>query len=500
MPFPVPPSPKLLEELEVLVRAHHPLVFFETVEEDRVRTVLEYLADRVGLRLFVWNPSTGLNMVGPDGGRPVGTDKPDQALAFIEQSGLEALFFLPGFPPFEGPVQLGRVKEIYRKFFRHRGLLVFSSPTFELPAELEPLFTPMELPPASPEVYHRFVSSILQEIGKQVPIRVDLSSDDVGLLLSALHGLTFFDVEKLITRAVIEDGRLDRGDLPKVLDAKRRIVERSGLLEYFPHDHRMADVAGLTTLKGWLRKRRSSFAEPARAKAFGLTPPKGLLLLGVQGCGKSLCAKAVAAEWSLPLVRLDPGNLYQKYFGESERNLRRAIQLAETLAPCVLWIDEIEKGLGRGDNDGGTSQRVFGTFLAWLQEKKESVFVIATANDISNLPPELLRKGRFDEIFFVDLPGRETRARIFEVHLTRRGRDPKSFDLDALAEATDGFSGAEIEQAVVSALYTAFEESRDIDTESVLAEVRATHPLSETMREQLQQLRSWALDRAVPAE
>ncbi|MCB9603266.1 MAG: AAA family ATPase [Sandaracinus sp.] len=500
MPFPVPPSPELLQELEVLVRAHHPLIFFETVEEDRVRTVLEYLSDRTGLRLFVWNPTSGLNMLGPDGGRPVGTEKPDQALAFIEQANLEALFYLPGFPAFEGAAQVGRIKEIYRRYFRHRGQVVFASPAFELPLELEPLFTPVQLPPASPEVYHRFVSSILQEIGKQLPIRVDLSSDDVGHLLSALHGLTFFDVEKLITRAVIEDGRLDRGDLPKVLDAKRRIVERSGLLEYFPHEHRMADVAGLGTLKGWLRKRRTAFSEPARAKAFGLTPPKGLLLLGVQGCGKSLCAKAVAAEWSLPLVRLDPGNLYQKYFGESERNLRRAIQLAESLAPCVLWIDEIEKGLGRGDNDGGTSQRVFGTFLAWLQEKKESVFVIATANDISDLPPELLRKGRFDEIFFVDLPSEATRAHIFEVHLRRRGRDPKNFDLAALAEATEDFSGAEIEQAVVSALYSAFEAGGDIDTEAVLVEVRATHPLSETMREQLQKIRSWAHDRAVPAE
>ncbi|MBX3249661.1 MAG: AAA family ATPase [Myxococcales bacterium] len=500
MPIPVPPSPELIAELEVLVRAHHPLIFFETVEEDRVRTVLEYLADRVGLRLFVWNPSTGLAMQGPDGGRPVGTEKPDQCLAFIEQSALEAIFYLPGFPPFEGAAQHARVKEIYRRYFRHRGQVVFSAPSFDLAPELEPLFTPVTLPPATPEIYHRFVSAILQDIGKQLPIRIDLSSDDVTQLLGALHGLTFFDVEKLITRAVVEDGRLDRSDLPKVLDAKRRIVERSGLLEYFPHEHQLSDVAGLGSLKAWLRKRRASFAEPARAKAFGLTPPKGLLLLGVQGCGKSLCAKAVAAEWSLPLVRLDPGNLYQKYFGESERNLRRAIQLAESLAPCVLWIDEIEKGLGRGENDGGTSQRVFGTFLAWLQEKKESVFVIATANDISNLPPELLRKGRFDEIFFVDLPGQQTRARIFEVHLRRRGRDPKRFDVEALAAATDGFSGAEIEQAVVSALYTAFEESRDIDDESILAEVHATHPLSETMREQLQALRSWAHDRAVPAE
>ena len=220
----------------------------------------------------------------------------------------------------------------------------------------------------------------------------------------------------------------------------------------------------------------------------------------MQGCGKSATAKAIAAEWRLPLVRLDPGSLFQKYFGESERNLRKAIATAEAMAPVVLWIDEVEKALGQGGNDGGTSTRVFGTFLAWLQEKQESVFVVATANDISNLPPELLRKGRFDEIFFVDLPSPSTREAIFEVHLAKRKRDPSHFDLPALARAADGFSGAEIEQAIVSSLYSAFAEDRDIDTASVVRELELTRPLSVTMSEKIQQLRAWATDRAVSAE
>ncbi|MEM9074688.1 MAG: AAA family ATPase, partial [Myxococcota bacterium] len=472
----IPPPTELLRELEVLVHAQHPLLLVETVEEDRVRTLLSYLADRVGLPLFVWDPAIGLEMQGPEGGRPAGTDKPAACLAFIEQADLEAIFFLPDFPELEGSMLTSRIKNIYRRYFRHRGMMVVTSPGLDLPPGLEPLFTPFDLPPPTPEVYHRFVSDLLSEISTRRPIQVDLSSGDVGELLRALHGLTFFEVEKIITRAVIEDGRLDRSDLDTVLEAKRRIIERSGLLEYFPHSERMNDIAGLTHLKSWLRKRYGSFADPERAKKFGLSAPRGLLLLGVQGCGKSLTSKAIAAEWRLPLIRLDPGNLYQKFFGESERNLRRAIRIAESMAPCVLWIDEIEKAFGRGDNDGGTSNRIFGTFLSWLQEKKESVFVIATANDISTLPPELLRKGRFDEIFFVDLPSRETREQIFKVHLTRRHRDASTFDLEALANATDGFSGAEIEQVVVSALYSAFAADTDIDDEALLHEATQTRP------------------------
>jgi len=293
---------------------------------------------------------------------------------------------------------------------------------------------------------------------------------------------------------------LNRDDLAEVLVEKRRIIQNSGVLEYFPCDRSMSDIAGLTHLKTWLKKRKAAFADPQKAIDFGLTPPKGLLLLGVQGCGKSLCAKAVAQEWRLPLIRLDPSNLYQKYYGESEKNFARAVRTAEEMAPIVLWVDEIEKAFGQDEKDSGTSGRVFATFLSWLQEKDESVFVIATANDISKLPPELLRKGRFDEIFFVDLPRREVRSEVFAIHLRSRGREVGDFDLEALADAADGFSGAEIEQAVVSSLYTAFSREAELTTELLLEEIQLTRPLSVTMAEKIEHLRAWAGDRAVLAD
>jgi AAA+ superfamily predicted ATPase len=498
----VTPTVGQLRDLEVLVNAHHPLWVVETVEEDRVRTILAHLADRVDLPLFVWHPATGLSRVdGPPGPGSPGTDTVKGCLAFIEQANMEALFYLPSFPlDSEEPSVAARVKEIYKRYFRHRGALVLTTPEVDLPRGLEPLFTHVELHAPTPEAYHRFITQVIRDIGTRRAVKVDMSPEDVSALLNALHGLTFFEVQKIISQAVVEDGALHRADLARVMDAKRRIVERSGVLEYFPHDHELGEVAGLANLKRWLRKRRSAFTEPARAKEFGLTPPRGLLLLGVQGCGKSLCAKAVASEWGLPLLRLDPSNLYQKYFGESERNLKRAIKTAESMAPVVLWLDEIEKALGQGDQDGGTSQRVFGTFLAWLQEKKESVFVIATANDISKLPPELLRKGRFDEIFFVDLPDAATRAEILAVHLNKRGRDPGAFDLRALGARAEGFSGAELEQVVVSALFSAFAENEDIDDAYLAHEIDATRPLSVTMAEKITSLREWAKERAVRAD
>lgn len=494
----VPPSADQLRELEILIRAHHPLLLVETVEEERLHGLLEHAAEHTGLPLFSWTQIEGLCRELPDPGRTPETGPPQKALAFVDRSNLEAIFHMRGLGPYlHEPAVIAQLKSIHRKYFGHRGALVVSGTGLDVPPALEPLFTPMNLYAPSPEAYHTFVRAVLRDLANRLHVEVRLSSVDVSQLLAALHGLTFFEVQKIITQAVVEDGVLGREDIAGVLRAKRQIIERSGVLEYFPHDHAMEDVAGLRHLKDWLRKRHSAFENPRRAKEYGLSPPKGLLLIGVQGCGKSLCAKAVAAEWKLPLIRLDPSNLYNRYVGESEKNLKRAIKLAEQMAPVVLWIDEIEKALSQEDAEGGPAQRIFGTFLAWLQDKKENVFVIATANDLSKLPPELMRKGRFDEIFFVDLPGDEARRRILEIHLRKRKRDPSKFDIPMLSERTKGFSGAEIEQAVVSALYTAFSRQEDLTTSALLEEIALTKPLSVTMAERIDSLRDWAKDRAV---
>ena len=477
------------------------MLLVETVEEERVHLLLRHVAEHLDLPLFSWTQVAGLCRELPEKGRTPESGPPQKALAFIERSDLPAIFHLRGLGPYlhEPPV-VAQLKSIHNKYLRHRGAIVLSGHDVDVPPILKHLFTPFELEAPTAHAYHTFVKSVLQDLSERVELKIDLSSADVSRLLTALHGLTFFEVQKIITQAVIEDGVLGRHDIERVLDAKRSIIERSGVLEYFPHEHRMGDVAGLRELKGWLRKRQAAFEDPRAAKEYGLTPPKGLLLIGVQGCGKSLCAKAVAAEWGLPLIRLDPSNLYNRYVGESEKNLKRAIRLAEAMAPVVLWIDEIEKALSQEDAEGGPAQRIFGTFLAWLQDKKESVFVIATANDISKLPPELMRKGRFDEIFFLDLPGEEARRRILEIHLERRKRDSSRFDLLRLIDLTEGFSGAEIEQAVVSALYTAFSRQEDLGTETLAEEIELTNPLSVTMAERIDALRAWARDRAVPAD
>lgn len=494
----VTPSADQMRELEILVRSHHPLLLVETAEEDRVHLLMRHTAERIGMPLFSWTQVDGLCRELPDPGRTPESGPPQKALAFIERSDLEAIFHLRGLGPYlhEAPV-IALLKSIHNKYFHHQGAIVLSGQDLDVPLALEHLFTPITLEVPTPQAYHAFIKAVLKDLAKRVDLKIEMSSVDVSKLLAALHGLTFFEVQKIITQAVVEDGVLHRRDLDRILQAKRRIIERSGVLEYFPHDHNLGDVAGLTELKAWLRKRQDAFEDPRRAAEYGLSAPKGLLLIGVQGCGKSLCAKAVAAEWQLPLIRLDPSNLYNRYVGESEKNLKRAIRLAEAMAPVVLWIDEIEKALSQEDAAGGPAQRIFGTFLAWLQDKKENVFVIATANDISKLPPELLRKGRFDEIFFVDLPEAEARRRIFEIHLGRRKRDPSKFDLARLVDLTDGFSGAEIEQAVVSALYTAFSDQEEVTTEAITHEIELTRPLSVTMAERIDALRSWARDRAV---
>jgi SpoVK/Ycf46/Vps4 family AAA+-type ATPase len=313
--------------------------------------------------------------------------------------------------------------------------------------------------------------------------------------------LTRRQARQAVLDCIAGDQRLDAADIQNVLGHKKRSLAAGGLLEYVEAPTSMDEIGGLSRLKGWLVMRENALSEAA--EAFGLLPPRGLLLLGVQGAGKSLAAKAVATAWQRPLLRLDVGALYDRYIGESERRLRDALRQAEMMSPCVLWIDEIEKAFASAasqSTDGGLSRRMFGSLLTWMQEHRHPVFLIATANDIEALPPELLRKGRFDEIFFVDLPTAEARRRIFEIHLRRRRRDPEKFGVEKLSEASEGYSGAEIEQAILSAMHSAFALGRELETQGIVDALRQSPPLSVTRAEQVEALRAWAADRCVPAD
>jgi SpoVK/Ycf46/Vps4 family AAA+-type ATPase len=366
-----------------------------------------------------------------------------------------------------------------------------------IPPELEKEVSVLDVPLPTYRDLLQLLKEIVGVLREGRRAKVELSKDDADQLIRAALGLTLSEAENAFAKAIAHDGRLSKDDVARVLEEKRQVIRKSGLLEYYPRDAQLRDVGGLDLLKRWLARRGAAFSDAARR--FGLPEPKGLLLLGVQGCGKSLTAKAIAAQWSLPLLRLDMGRIFSGLVGSSEENLRRAIGVAESVAPVVLWIDEIEKGLagvhGSGVSDGGVTARVAGTLLTWLQEKSGPVFVVATANRIEQLPPELLRKGRFDDIFFIDLPARAERREILEIHLRRRGRDPSLHDLDALAARAAGFSGAELEQAVVSALYDAFAEGTELAPAHLERAVAEALPLSTTMREEIARVREWARSR-----
>ena len=380
------------------------------------------------------------------------------------------------------------------------GAIVLTGEEGEMPPSLKEIAAYVTLPGPTDDEFRELLAQIIRDLSLRQHVDVTLTAAERTQLVRHLSGLTLMEAEKILTKAIIEDGALGVADIKHVMEAKRKVVQREGLLEYYPAETTMAGVADLVTLKGWLAKRRAVVNEPERAEQFGLAFPRGVLLLGVPGCGKSLSAKAVASEWGLPLLKLDPSNLYNKYIGESESNFKRAMRAAERMAPVVLWIDELEKAFASGGGeDGGVSQRILGTFLSWMQERDGDVFVVATANNIQSLPPEFLRKGRFDEIFFVDLPNGKTRVEVFRIHLEARGHDPEMFDLLRLAEETTGFSGSEIEEVVVSALYTAFSSGNPLNTEAITVEIEATRPLSITMGEKIAGMRQWAEGRAVSA-
>ncbi|MEM1031219.1 MAG: AAA family ATPase [Myxococcota bacterium] len=500
--MPRPPAPlRHVQDLELLLVAHHPLVFVETQEEDRAEVILEHVADRQSIPYLSWDPVAGLRP-GGDADPIPDTKDPVPALDVVLDSPQEMLVHLRGFAvALDMPAIQARITEVHRRMWRNRGAVVMTGPSLaDLPPAMARLFTSVRLAPPSDEEYREYLAELMRDLVKRKPIRVDISPEDAGRLVQRMRGLTFFEVKKVFTQAIVENWRLDRAVVDRVLEAKQQVIQRSGVLELTPVERTLSDVAGLENLKEWLGRRRVMFAAPGQARQFGLSSPRGMLLLGVPGCGKSLCARAVASEFGLPLVRLDPARLYQKYIGETEANLRLAIRTSESMAPVVLFIDEIEKAFNPGQSsDSGVSQRVFGTFLSWMQDKPDDIFVVATSNDIENLPPELLRKGRFDEIFFVDLPNCDVRRDILDIHLQRRQRDPRAFDLGRLATESEGFSGAELEQAVVSALYAAYADGVEVETEHLLREVRNTKPLSVTMGERIARLRAWADGRAVRA-
>ena len=494
-------SHEALHDLELMVRARHGLVHLDAREEDRATLLLRHLADRLGVPLFLWSRSQGIRRADLDA--PVYDTKTiDKALAHVAQAQVDALYHFTGVDGASLGAELtaALARDVARAMEARVGAVILTGPASDPPAVLGPAVSRFRMPAPDVEEFRDLLKQIVRDVSARTRVVVDLTPAETDQLLSHLAGLTLMEAEKILTAALVDDGRLTIEDVRHIGEAKRKIVEENGLLEFWPVEATMADVADLVGFKAWLAKRTAVVSDPAGARTLGLPFPRGVLLLGVPGCGKSLSAKAVAAEWRLPLLRLDPSSLYDKYIGESEKNFQKAMETADRMAPVILWIDELEKAFASGgDADGGVSQRILGTFLGWLQERESPVFVVATANDVQRLPPEFLRKGRFDEVFFVDLPDAPTRAEIFRIHLRGRRLDPDTFPVDDLAAATPEFSGSEIEQVVVSALYTAFAEGRALLADDLTAEAARTRPLAVTMSEKIGALRAWARDRTTPA-
>ncbi|BDG03880.1 AAA family ATPase [Anaeromyxobacter oryzae] len=504
-PAPAEPSrtpPRFVRELDTLVRARYPLVYLVTSEELRVEAILADLAQSHGKALLGWSATKGFRRLGGAKGPAPEAQAPLDALAAVEKLPEPSLVVLKDFHPYlQDPQVVRGLRELAHALKSTYTTVILLSPTLVIPPEIEKEVSVLDVPLPTYRDLLELLKEIVGVVRRSNRAKVELTKDDADQLIQAALGLTLSEAESAFAKAIATDGRLSRDDVPLVLEEKRQVIRKSGLLEYFAPDARLADVGGLAALKTWLERRGAAFSEAARR--FGLPEPKGLLLLGVQGCGKSLTAKAVAAQWNLPLLRLDMGRIFSGLVGSSEENLRKAIRVAESVAPVVLWVDEIEKGLSgsqsSGTVDGGVSARVFGSLLTWLQEKTAPVFVVATANRIEGLPPELLRKGRFDEIFFIDLPAAPERREIFDIHLAKRRREPAGFDTGALAERAHGFSGAEIEQAVVAALYDAFAERTELSQAHLERSVAESLPLSTTMREDIERLRDWARTRTRPA-
>ena len=487
-----------LHDLELLLRSRIPLITVETRDERRVSQLFSRLGMRLGQPVMAWSATAGLQRIDVESAPQRHASEPQQALGQIKATNTPTIYLLMDFHPYlDDPFNVRLLKEIALDHHALQHTLALVSHDLEIPPELESFTARFEL--SLPD--RDGLEAIIREEAGQwsnahrgSKVRTDRQTLDA--ILRQLGGLTAVDARRIIRNVIHDDGAINGDDLARVTQGRYQLLQSSGALSVEFDTTDFDAVGGLRNLKRWISMRRTAFLEPDGQ----LDMPRGILLTGVQGGGKSLAAKAVAGMWQLPLLRLDFGTLYNKFFGETERNLREALQAAEAMAPCILWIDEIEKAIASGDYDSGTSRRILGSLLTWMAERSAPVFIVATANAIDHLPPELIRKGRLDEIFFVDLPDAATRAEIFAIHLRGRGLKPLEFDLTELANLTEGFSGAEIEQAIVAGVYLAREQQVPLDTGHLATEIRQTSPLSRVMAEKTGRLRAWASERTVAAD
>ncbi|MDB9520125.1 AAA family ATPase [Roseofilum reptotaenium CS-1145] len=486
------------EQLSILIKAQYPLIYLVTSEEERAEQSIANLAQgKSPRRLYVWTVTRGMVEYGePRSVTQHNTLSPEAAIEWVirQPSKEGAIFIFKDLHSFYTPTIVRWLRDAIANFKGTQKTIILMSPVQEIPIELEKEIIVLDFDLPDLEALNQVLSAQLGSSKIKTNVREKL--------LKAALGLTLDEAEKVYRKAQVTAGRLTESEVEIVLSEKKQLIRRNGILEYIEEDETLDSVGGLEELKAWLKQRSNAFTE--RARQYGLPQPKGMLILGVPGCGKSLIAKTTSRLWGLPLLRLDMGRVYDgSMVGRSEANLRNALKTAESISPAILFIDELDKafagGTGSADSDGGTSSRIFGSFLTWMQEKTSPVFVMATANRVERLPGEFLRKGRFDEIFFVDLPNEQERQDIFTIHLEKRRRDISRFDIEQLSKVCDGFSGAEIEQALIAAMYEAFAQDREFTQLDIIAAVKATLPLSKTMQEQVTALRDWARQRARPA-
>ncbi len=477
------------EELETVIRARFPLIYLFTFEEERSKECAVYVANKLSRSVNFWTRTQGFG--------DSSTRDPISAIDYVFKASPGIYVMFDPHPYFREPMFVRKLKDAYFALKKSKKNIVLVSSVLQIPLELEKYVKVIEQDLPGREDLEEVLGIFKDAYGDAY----FLERGQEARLLSMARGLTVQEFEGVLSKVLVSNRRIDEKVFDELLKEKKEIIRKTGVLEYFDPEESLEDVGGLDLLKEWLAKRNRAFTEEARK--FGLPEPKGVLLVGVQGCGKSLVAKAIARYWNLPLLKLDPGRLFSGVVGASEERARRALNLAESLAPAVLWIDEIEKGFSGIESsrysDAGTASRVYGYIITWMQERKAPVFIVATANDVGMLPPELVRKGRFDEIFFVDLPSCEERKEIFRIHLKKRHRNPENFDIDYLAEITEGFSGAEIEQVIIDALYEAFYRGRALKTSDIAYAIEDTIPISQTMAERISSLRKWAKFRARPA-